>query len=79
MNIDIILTNKLLDGFLGGANGKKSTCQCRRLKKHRFNPWVRKVPWRRAWQPTPVFLPGESPWTGELGGLQFIGVHTHTL
>ena len=59
MNIDIILTDKLLDGFPGGANGKKSTCQCRRLKKHRFNPWVRKVPWRRALQPTPVFLPGE--------------------
>ena len=27
-----------------------------------FNPWVGKMPWRRAWQPTPVFLPGESPW-----------------
>ena len=25
----------------------------------RFNPWVRKIPWRRPWQPTPVFLPGE--------------------
>ena len=29
-----------------------------------------KIPWRRAWQPTPVFLPGESPWTVEPGGLQ---------
>ena len=29
---------------------------CRRLE---FNPWVRKIPWRREWQPTPVFLPGE--------------------
>ena len=38
-------------------NGKKSTCQCRR---HGFNPWVRKMPWRRKWQPTPVFLPGKS-------------------
>ena len=28
-----------------------------------FDPWVGKIPWRRAWQPTPVFLPGESPWT----------------
>jgi len=28
-------------------------------KRLRFNPWVRKIPWRRAWQPTPVFLPGE--------------------
>ena len=27
---------------------------------HKSNPWVGKVPWRRAWQPTPVFLPGES-------------------
>jgi len=29
--------------------------------RHMFDPWVRKSPWRRAWQPTPVFLPGESP------------------
>ena len=34
--------------------------QCRRPG---VNPWVGKFPWRRAWQPTPVFLPGESPWT----------------
>ena len=30
-----------------------------------FCPWVEKSPWKRAWQPTPVFLPGESPWTEE--------------
>ena len=30
------------------------------------------MPWRRKWQPTPVFLPGESPWTEEPGGPQFI-------
>ena len=35
-----------------------------------WETWVGKVPWRRAWQPTPVFLPGESPWTEEPGGLQ---------
>ena len=35
---------------------------------------VRKIPWRRAWQPTPVFLPGESPWTEEPGGLQSTGL-----
>ena len=34
---------------------------------------VGKVPWRRAWQPTPVFLPGESPWTEEPGVLQSVG------
>ena len=36
--------------------------------------WVGKMPWRRAWQPTPVFLPGESPWTEEPGRLQSIGM-----
>ena len=35
--------------------------------------WVEKIPWRREWQPTPVFLPGESPWTEEPGGLQSMG------
>ena len=31
-----------------------------RHRRRGFDPWVRKIPWRRAWQPTPVFLPGES-------------------
>ena len=39
----------------------------------RFDPWVGNIPWSRAWQPTPVFLPGESPWTEEPGGLQLMG------
>ena len=47
-------------GFPGGASGKEPTCQSRRHKRCEFNPWVRKLPWRRAWQPAPVFLPGES-------------------
>jgi len=34
---------------------KKSACQCRRRK---FNLWVGKIPWRREWQHSPVFLPG---------------------
>ena len=35
-----------------------------------FEPWIGKSPWRRrVWQPTPVFLPGESPWTEDPGGL----------
>jgi len=42
---------------------KESACQCRRCG---FNPWVGKIPWRRIWQPTPVFL----PWTEHPGGLQ---------
>ena len=44
----------------GGASGKEHSCQCRRSKKCGFDPWVRKIPWRRKWQPTPVFLPEES-------------------
>ena len=35
-----------------------------------FDPWVGKFPWRRAWQLTPVFLSGESPWTEEPGMLE---------
>ena len=38
-----------------------------------FDPWVGKIPWRRKWQPTAVFLPGESPWAEEPGGLQSMG------
>ena len=49
-----------LDGvkaYLGGSDGKEPACRHRRP---RFDPWVRKILWRRQWQPTPVFLPGES-------------------
>ena len=41
-------------------SGKEPTCQCRRCERCRFDPWVGKIPWRRAWQSTPVFLPRES-------------------
>ena len=47
------------------AQTVKNPLQCRRLG---FDPWVGKMPWRRAWQPTPVFLPGESPWARSLAG-----------
>ena len=40
-------------------SGKESVCQCRRFKRYGFNPWVRKIPQRRKWQPNPVFLPRE--------------------
>ena len=43
-----------------GTSGKGPTCQWRRRKRWGFDPWVRKICWRMAWQPTPVFLPGES-------------------
>ena len=73
-------------GFPDGASGKESACQCRRLKRHGFDPWVGKISWRRAWQPTPVFLPGEflgqrslvgySPWVHkELDMIERMSMH----
>ena len=59
--------------FPGGASGKEPACQCRRHKRHGFDPWIRKIPWRRAWQPTPVFLPGGSHGQRKTGGLQSMG------
>ena len=47
-------------GFPGGNSGKQRACQCNRLKRQGFDSWVGKIPWRRAQQLTPVFLPGES-------------------
>ena len=61
-------------GFPGDSSGEKPTCPCRRPKRLGFNPWVGKIPWRRTSQPTPVLLPGESPWTEKPGGLQSMGL-----
>ena len=47
---------------------KKPTCHCKRHKRHGFDPWVRKIPRRREWQPTPVFLAGESHGQRSLAG-----------
>ena len=54
--------------------------------RHGFNPWIGKIPWRRAWKPTPVFLPGEShgqkslvgysPWSHKESDMT---EHTHTI
>ena len=47
-------------GFPSDASGKESACQCRRHERGGLHPSVRKIPQRRKWQPTPVFLLGES-------------------
>ena len=59
------------NGFLDSSNGK----DCLQCGRPGFDPWVGKIPWRRAWQPTPIFLPGEfhgqrslagySPWVAK--------------
>ena len=59
-----------IEGFPGGSDNKKSTCNAGNLGSV---PGLGRFPWRRAWQTTPVFLPGESPWTEEPGVLQSTG------
>ena len=55
-------------GFLGGSSGKEPTCQCRGHKRCGFDPWVGKILWRTAWQPSPVFLSEEFRGQGSLVG-----------
>ena len=59
----------LLRSSSGGSDDQEAACR---------ETWVPSLgwedPWRRAWQPTPIFLPGESPWTEEPGGLQSMGL-----
>ena len=64
-----VLTMDYFVSFHGAVGAKEPTCQCGRHKGHGFNPWVRKIPWRKAWKSTSVFLPGESPWAEEPGRL----------
>ena len=75
-------------GFPCGASGKESACQCRRCERSRFDPWVRKIPWRRKWHPTPVSWPGNfhgkkslvgySPWAAKSWTQLRDWAHTHT-
>ena len=46
-------------GFPDGTSGKELACQRMRHRRLEFDPWVRKIPWGRAWQPIPILLPGE--------------------
>ena len=64
-----------LPGRFWWLSSKQSACQCRSHRRLGFNPWVRKIPWRRKWQSTPVVFPGRShgqrslagysPWSGK--------------
>ena len=55
--LSILFTAIVLIRLLWWRSGEESACQCRR---HGLDPWVRKICWRRRWQPPPVFLPGKS-------------------
>ena len=63
-----------LPSFLGFPGGKEFAYNA----NSGFDPWVGKIPWRKAWQPTPVFMPGESPWTEEPVRLQSVGSQSQT-
>ena len=68
------------DGLPRWLSGKEHTGQCRRRRRHRFDPWGGKIPWRRAWPPTLVFLPGEAHGQGSLAGHSPWGrIETETL
>ena len=65
------LPTPVLLGILGGSAGNESGCSVGDLG---LTPWFGKIPWRRAWQPTPVFLPAESVWTEKPGEMQSMGL-----
>ena len=68
--------------------GKESTCNVGDTGRHGLNPQVGKIPWRRAWQTIPVFLPGKlhgqrnlvgySPWGHKELDTTEVTEHTHT-
>ena len=58
-------------GFPDGTRGKEPACQCRRCRDTDLIPGSWKIPWRRAWQSTPVFV-WRIPWTEKPGVLQSI-------
>ena len=55
-------------GFPAGTSGREPACQCKRHERCKFDPWIQKIPWSRAWQLTPIFLPGESNGHRSLAG-----------
>ena len=50
---------KTIKGFPAGNSGREPAGRCSRHERRWFDPWVGKIPWRRKWQATPVFLPGK--------------------
>ena len=63
-----VVKKKCILGFPGGASGKEPAGRRRRCERPGLDPWVGKTPRRRAWQPTPVFLPRESHGRRSLAG-----------
>ena len=64
----LICTGSFPGGPSGKEPAKEPTCQCRRPRRYKFDPWVRKILWRRAWPPTPVSSPAEAQGQRSLAG-----------
>ena len=64
----VLFSRPLLVIYFIYSSGKEHECQRRRHKRQGFDPWVRKIPWSRAWQLTPVILAWRIPWTRSLAG-----------
>ena len=74
-----------LSGLPRGLNGNKSTCQCKRHRRHGCDHWVVKIPWRREWWLTLIYLPGKCQDKGAWQASPLRGIaesdtteHTHT-
>ena len=70
----LFVTGPLTGGHPDGTVVKESACQWGRYRRCVFDPWVRNIPWRKKWQPTPVFLPGISHTQRNLLGYSFGGL-----
>ena len=66
--VEILNVDYFFQGLPRWLSGKESACQCRQHRRPGFNPWVRMIPWRRKWKPTPVFLPRKSQGQRRLAG-----------
>ena len=73
-----LLIRYLTLDFPSGAVIEKIACQCRNPRRQEFSPWIGKIPWRRKWQPTPVFLPGESHGQRSLAGYGHVVTKSQT-
>ena len=75
----LFISNTIMPGrgFPGGTRGKEPACQCRIYKRHRFDPWVVKIPWRRACNPL-QYSCLENPMDRGAWRAAVYGVHTES-
>ena len=73
LSLNLPLSSKFLKMISSRTDGSavKNPLLCMRRRRHGFSSWVRKMPWRKKWQPTPVFW--KTSWTEEPAGLLSVG------